>query len=42
VYPLPAVGVLNMRPNGPCYNTKVDMDEVRKALEAVILPKDGK
>ena len=40
VYPLPAVGVLNLRPNGPCYNTKVDMEEVRKALEQVILPKE--
>ena len=40
VYPLPAVGVLNIRPNGPCYNTKVDMEEVRAALEQIILPKD--
>lgn len=39
VYPLPAVGVLNLRPNGPCFNTKVDMEEVRAALEQVILPK---
>lgn len=42
VYPLPAVGVLNIRPNGPCYNTKVDMEEVRAALEQVILPKEEK
>lgn len=39
VYPLPAVGVLNIRPNGPCYNTKVDMSEVKAALEKIILPK---
>ena len=36
VYPPPAVGVLNIRPNGPCYNTRVDMDEVRKAVEEII------
>ena len=39
VYPLPAVGVLNIRPNGPCYNTRVDMEEVRRELERIILPK---
>lgn len=33
VYPLPAVGVLNIRPNGPCFNTHVDMAEVRRPLE---------
>jgi hypothetical protein len=36
VYPLPAVGVLNIRPNGPCYNTRVNMDEVRKVLSQII------
>ena len=36
VYPLPAVGVLNIRPNGPCNNTRVDMDEVRRVLEQII------
>ena len=35
VYPLPAVGVLNIRPNGPCYNTRVDMDEVRRVLAQI-------
>ena len=39
VYPLPAVGVLNIRPNGPCYNTHVDMAEVRRQLERIIIPK---
>ena len=38
VYPLPAVGVLNIRPNGPCYNTKVDMDEIRAKLDEIIIP----
>ena len=36
VYPLPAVGVLNIRPNGPCNNTRVDMDEVRRVLSQII------
>lgn len=40
VYPLPAVGVLNIRPNGPCYNTHVDIEEVRRQLENIIL-EDG-
>ena len=31
-YPIPVIGVLNQRPNGPCYNTKVDIGEVKKAL----------
>ncbi|MCE5286650.1 MAG: DUF116 domain-containing protein [Pelosinus sp.] len=32
VFPLPVVGILNERPNGPCCNTKVDIVEVRKAV----------
>ena len=36
VYPLPAVGVLNLRPNGPCYNTRVDINDVRKMLDKII------
>lgn len=36
VYPLPAVGVMNIRPNGPCYNTKVDVEEFRRQLENVL------
>lgn len=30
--PLPVLGVLNRRPNGPCYNTDVDLEEVEGAL----------
>ena len=37
VYPLPAVGVLNIRPNGPCYNTRVDIDEVKRVLSQIII-----
>ncbi|MBR2142844.1 DUF116 domain-containing protein [Anaerovibrio sp.] len=40
VYPLPTMGIMNIRPNGPCFNTKVDIDEFRKVIEAVIEPPD--
>ncbi|NLB17947.1 MAG: DUF116 domain-containing protein [Syntrophomonadaceae bacterium] len=30
--PLPVIGVLNQRPNGPCHNTQVDMIKVEEAL----------
>lgn len=30
---LPVMGVLNIRPEGPCKNTKVDLSEVTKAIE---------
>ena len=42
VYPLPAVGVLNIRPNGPCYNTHVDIEQVRREIEAMLLPAEKK
>jgi uncharacterized protein len=31
-YPIPAIGILNERPNGPCINTKVDIGKVREAI----------
>ncbi len=31
-YPIPVIGVLNQRPNGPCYNTTVDIAKVKEAL----------
>lgn len=37
-YPLPVIGVLNHRPNGPCFNTGVVLDEVRKTLDEHVLP----
>ena len=39
VYPLPAVGVMNIRPNGPCYNTRVDMALVRQEIEDMLSDK---
>ncbi len=32
---LPVYGVLNCRPNGPCFNTSVDMEKVEKALQTI-------
>jgi len=31
-YPLPVIGILNDRPNGPCFNTRVDIEKVREAV----------
>ncbi|MDR3564851.1 MAG: DUF116 domain-containing protein [Negativicutes bacterium] len=33
VFPLPAVGILNERPEGPCCNTSVDIARVEKAIK---------
>lgn len=41
VYPLPAVGVMNLRPNGPCYNTHVDMNLVRAEIEEMLIKTNG-
>ena len=41
VYPLPAVGVMNLRPNGPCYNTHVDMNLVRAEIEEMLIETNG-
>lgn len=32
-YPLPVTGVINIRPEGPCINTLVDIGEVEKAIQ---------
>jgi hypothetical protein len=36
-YPLPVYGVFNHRPQGPCYNTEIDLAEVRRALDAHVI-----
>lgn len=36
VAPLPAVGLLNCRPNGPCFNTDVNMPALKRLLSAMI------
>jgi hypothetical protein len=35
--PLPALGVLNARPNGDCFDTTVSMDKMRGMLDLVLL-----
>lgn len=34
------IGIENERPNGPCFNTKVSVEEINKTLEKVILYKN--
>jgi hypothetical protein len=41
VYPLPAVGVMNIRPNGPCYNTHVDINMVRSEIESMLIKEEN-
>ena len=36
VFPLPVLGVLNERPNGPCFNTRADMHKVEEAICAFL------
>lgn len=31
-YPIPVIGILNERPNGPCINTKVDIEKVKDGI----------
>ena len=35
-YPLPVIGVLNDRPFGPCFNTKVDVEKIDAAIASVL------
>jgi hypothetical protein len=35
-YPLPVIGILNDRPNGPCFNTNVDLVKIEQALHSVL------
>lgn len=32
-YPLPVIGISNERPYGPCFNTQVDLDKVKEAIQ---------
>ncbi len=38
-YPIPVIGILNERPNGPCINTKVDIQKVKQAILNFLEPK---
>ena len=33
VYPIPVFGILNKRPNGPCFDTDVDLDMVERGIK---------
>lgn len=33
---IPVIGVLNQRPNGPCVNTSVDVELLKKKLESIL------
>ena len=35
-YPIPVYGIFNKRPNGPCYDTDVDIDCVESAMIAFL------
>ena len=35
-FPKPVLAVPNRRPNGPCKDTRVDLDAVRLAIESLI------
>ena len=37
-YPLPVIGILNDRPNGPCFDTLVDVTKIEQALLSVLPP----
>lgn len=37
VFPIPVFGVLNLRPEGPCYNTRVEADQIDQALEKILI-----
>ncbi len=39
---LPVIGVLNCRPNGPCFNTTVNLDEVEAALQSIIKEEENR
>jgi hypothetical protein len=38
-FPLPVYGILNLRPEGPCWNTRVLVTEVEKALQTFLRPR---
>ena len=35
-YPIPVYGILNRRPNGPCYDTDVDIENVERGMTAFL------
>ena len=39
VYPLPAFGVLNTRPYGPCFNTQVSLEQLEESIRTFLQPR---
>ncbi|MFA5515809.1 MAG: DUF116 domain-containing protein [Desulfuromonadales bacterium] len=37
-YPLPVIGILNRRPHGPCFNTRIILEEIARALDEHVDP----
>ena len=35
-YPMPVYGIFNKQVNGPCYNTKIDVDKIEKAIKLIL------
>ncbi len=33
IFPKPALGIINIRPHGPCIDTEVDVEELEKAIQ---------
>ena len=40
VFPLPVIGVLNERPFGPCFNTRVDISKVEDTIKYFLKNED--
>jgi hypothetical protein len=38
VFPMPVIGVLNERPEGPCCNTAVDIDKLEDGIRSLLDP----
>ena len=36
IFPKPGLGIINLRPNGPCKDTDVDLEELEKALKWIL------
>lgn len=41
VYPLPVIGIINQRPNGPCKNTTLNMSKVEEVVRIITCRKIG-
>ncbi|MGC9337004.1 MAG: DUF116 domain-containing protein, partial [Candidatus Cloacimonadia bacterium] len=37
VFPIKSFGIQNIRPQGPCINTKVEVEKIREVLENVVI-----